>query len=134
MLAMSGPPYGHEQTRGVCNPMAWIIAAISEGPELPEEAVADFREVAKANPAAPWRLETGHLRGGRELLETMTGRSWEEIELTPEEVKADYEALSNHETFGAKSGMTAAVIAFLGVCAKHGFGIEGGVAARRMRR
>lgn len=114
--------------------MAWIIAAISDGPDLPEEAVADFREVAKANPAAPWRLETGHLRGGRELLEEMTGRSWEEIELTPEEVRSDYEAMKADEKFSGRSGMAAAVIAFLGVCAKHGFGIEGGVAARRMRR
>ena len=114
--------------------MAWIIAAVSDGPDLPEEAVADFREVAKANPAAPWRLETGHLRGGRELLEEMTGRSWEEIELTPDEVRADYEAMKASETYSARPGMAAAVIAFLGVCSKHGFGIEGGVAARRMRR
>lgn len=114
--------------------MAWIIAAVSDGPDLPEEAVADFRDVAKANPAAPWRLETGHLRGGRDLLEEMTGRSWEEIELTPEEVRADYEAVKDSGPTTGRPGMAAAVIAFLGVCAKHGFGIEGGVSARRMRR
>ena len=114
--------------------MAWIIAAVSDGPDLPEEAVSDFREVAKANPAAPWRLETGHLRGGRELLEEMTGRSWEEVELTPDHVRADYEAMMAQEAFRSRPGVAAAVIAFLGVCAKHGFGIEGGVAARRMRR
>jgi hypothetical protein len=114
--------------------MTWIVAAATETPDLPEDAVSDFKEVAKANPAAPWRLETGHLRGGRELLEEMTGRSWEEVDMTADEVKTVYETLHGDDRYRVRPGMASAVIAFLGVCAKHGFGLEGGVGARRMRR
>jgi len=114
--------------------MAWIVAALADTAELPEDAAADFQEVAKSHPAAPWRLETGHLRGGRELLEEMTGRSWEEVDLTPDEVKALFEMVSADERFQGRPGMAAAVIAFLGVCSRRGFGLEGGIGARRMRR
>ena len=113
--------------------MAWIVAALTDQGDLPDDAAADFKAVAKENPAAPWRIETGHLRGGRDLLEQMTGRSWEEVDLTPDEVRAMYESLSGEDR-PAGPGMASAVIAFLGVCAKHGFGLEGGVGARRMRR
>jgi hypothetical protein len=114
--------------------MVWIVAALADTDELPEEAVAEFREVAKAIPAAPWRLETGHLRGGRELLEEMTGRSWEEVDLTPEQVRQDYETLTADERYQKSTGLTAALLGFLGVCARHGFALEGGLGARRMRR
>lgn len=114
--------------------MAWIVAAVAETAELPFEATEDFHAVAKANPSAPWRLETGHLRTGRELLEEMTGRSWAEVDLTPEDVKADYAALTADDRFRSQSGIAAAVIDFIGVCARYGFGLEGGVGARRMRR
>src|SRR5690606_21899269 len=124
------------RTGGVRIPMGWIVAAIQDdsAAELPHEAEADFKEVAKANPAAPWKLETGHLRAGRELLEEMTGRSWEEVDLTPEEVREVYENLSNDERAGARHGLAAAIVGFLEVCARHGFRLEGGSGARRMRR
>jgi hypothetical protein len=114
--------------------MVWIVAALADTAELPDEAVADFHEVAKANPAAPWRLETGHLRGGRELLEAMTGRSWEEVDLTPEQVRADVEAIKADERYQRPTGLTAALVGFLAVCAKHGFALEGGLRARKTRR
>lgn len=114
--------------------MAWIIAAVGETEELPEDAAADFRQIAKANPAAPWRLETGHLRGGRELLEEMTGRSWDEVDLAPDEVQADFETLKDRSDLTSRPGLPAALVAFIGVCAKHGFRLEGGSGARRMKR
>jgi hypothetical protein len=114
--------------------MVWIVAAVPSTDDLPEDAAADFHEVAKNNPAAPWRLETGHLRAGREILEEMTGRSWEEVDLAPDEVKADYEVIkAKSEAFGRR-GLGSALVGFLEVCAKHGFGLEGGVGARKMRR
>jgi hypothetical protein len=116
--------------------MGWIVAAVQDDAtaELPIEAEADFKAVAKANPAAPWKLETGHLRAGRELLEEMTGRSWEEVDLAPEEVREVYETLSGDERVARGQGLAAAVVGFLGVCAQHGFRLEGGSGARRMRR
>lgn len=115
--------------------MSWIVAAVKDdaGAELPEEAATDFRDVAKANPAAPWKLETGHLRAGREFLEEKTGRSWAEVDLGPDEVREVYDALSDGEKKPVQ-GLGAAVVGFLEVCVRHGFGLEGGVGARRMRR
>lgn len=116
--------------------MSWIVAAVKDdaGTELPPEAVTDFHTVAKANPAAPWKLETGHLRAGREFLEEKTGRSWAEVELSPDEVREVLDAVSSAEAAPAQQGLGAAVVGFLEVCVRHGFGLEGGVGARRMRR
>lgn len=115
--------------------MGWIVAAIQDdsAAELPEDAQDDFKRVAKDNPAAPWKLETGHLRAGRELLEEMTGRSWEEVDFDPQDVKQIYAELTN-ETAPVRQGLASAVIGFLEVCARHGFRLEGGSGARRMRR
>lgn len=115
--------------------MGWIVAAVQDdaATELPEAAQDDFKQVAKDNPAAPWKLETGHLRAGRELLEEMTGRSWEEVDLAPEEVREVYESLSERQG-NVRQGLAAAVVGFLGVCARYGFRLEGGSGARRMRR
>jgi hypothetical protein len=115
--------------------MSWIVAAVKEdaGEELPDAAVIDFREVAKANPAAPWKLETGHLRAGREFLEERTGRSWAEVDLKPDEVREVLDTLSAQSKAPAQ-GLGAAVVGFLEVCVRHGFSLEGGVGARRMRR
>ena len=115
--------------------MGWIVAAVQDDAtaELPESAQDDFKQVAKDNPAAPWKLETGHLRAGRELLEDMTGRSWAEVDLAPEEVREVYEHLTTKDG-PPKQGLAAAVVGFLEVCVRHGFRLEGGSGARRMRR
>jgi len=115
--------------------MSWIVAAVQDdaATELTESAQDDFKQVAKDNPAAPWKLETGHLRGGRELLEEITGRSWEVVDLAPEEVREVYDTLHGNEAT-PKQGLAAAVVGFLEVCVRHGFRLEGGSGARRMRR
>jgi hypothetical protein len=48
-------------------------------------------------------------------------------------VKADYEMLSANGELAQGGGLTAALIAFLQVCARYGLGLEGGEGARAMR-
>lgn len=114
--------------------MGWIVAAIGtdHGP-LPTAAVQEFRLIPAAFPAAPWKIETGHLRGGRERLEQITGRSWAEVDLSPEAVLQDVEALSANPALTESGGLTASLIAFLTVCARHRLGLEGGEGARIFR-
>ena len=114
--------------------MGWIVAAIgADSDELPKGAAQGFQRIAAAFPAAPWKIETGHLRSGRERLEQLTGRSWAEVDLSPEAVKADYAALSANTALSERGGLTAALVAYLEVCARFNLGLEGGEGARAMR-
>ena len=114
--------------------MGWIVAAIgADSDELPPGAVQGFQRIAAAFPAAPWKIETGHLRSGRDRLEQLTGRSWAEVDLGPDAVKADYAALSANTALSERGGLTAALIAYLEVCARYSLGLEGGEGARAMR-
>jgi hypothetical protein len=114
--------------------MAWIVAAVGANDDhLPPGAAEDFRGIAAAYPAAPWKIETGHLRSGRERLEQLTGRSWAEVDLSPESVREDVQLLASNEALRERGGLTASLIAFLEVCARHHLGLEGGEGARRMR-
>jgi hypothetical protein len=114
--------------------MGWIVAAVgADDGQLPPAAMLDFRRIAAAYPAAPWKIETGHLRSGRERLEQITGRSWAEVDLTPEAVLKDVDAISASPALTEGGGLTASLVAFLGVCARHRLGLEGGEGARAMR-
>ena len=114
--------------------MGWIIAAVgADDGQLPPAAAKEFRLIAAAYPAAPWKIETGHLRSGRERLEQLTGRSWAQVDLSPEAVRLDVEALSANTELAGRGGLTASLVAFLGVCARHHLGLEGGEGARAMR-
>ncbi len=114
--------------------MGWIVAAIgADSGDLPRGAPEGFQRIANVFPAAPWKIESGHLRSGRDRLEQLTGRSWAEVDLTPEAVRADYEAISANGAQAERTGLTAALVAFLEVCARHGLGLEGGEGARAMR-
>jgi hypothetical protein len=114
--------------------MGWIVAAVRpEGGYLSPEAEAEFRQIASTYPAAPWKIETGHLRGGRERLEQITGRSWAEVDLPAEAVRQEFELLSANAALAERGGLTAALLAFLGVCARYGLSLEGGEGARAMR-
>ena len=114
--------------------MAWIVAAIgADSDDLPRGAAEQFQRIANTYPAAPWKIETGHLRSGRERLEQLTGRSWAEVDMTAEAVKADCDALNANGSLAERGGLTAALVAFLEVCARHGLGLEGGEGARAMR-
>lgn len=114
--------------------MGWIVAAIgADSDDLPAGASKGFQRIAAAFPAAPWKIETGHLRGGRDRLEQLTGRSWAEVDLPPEAVKADYDALAANAALTEGGGLTAALIAYLEVCARYKLGLEGGEGARAMR-
>ena len=100
---------------------------------MPHAAAEEFRRIAAAYPAAPWKIETGHLRSGRERLEQLTGRSWGAVDMTAEAVRADVETLAANAALADRGGLTAALVAFLQVCARHGLGLEGGEGARAMR-
>ncbi len=114
--------------------MGWIVAAVgADSDELPVGAIEEFRQIATAFPAAPWKIETGHLRSGRERLEQITGRSWAHVDLSPDGVREDYELLSANAALSERGGLTGALIAFLKVCARHGLALEGGEGARAMR-
>jgi len=114
--------------------MGWIVAAIgADSDDLPASAREAFQKIAAAFPAAPWKIESGHLRSGRERLEQLTGRNWAKVDLAPEAVMADYEALAANSALSERTGLTAALVAFLEVCARHGLGLEGGEGARAMR-
>ena len=114
--------------------MGWIVAAAgADAGRLPAEALEDFRNIAKLHPAAPWKIETGHLRSGRERLEQLTGRSWAEIDMDADAVRADYEALAGNAVLTERGGLTAALVAFLGVCVRHQLGLQGGEGARPMQ-
>ena len=114
--------------------MAWIVAAIGANEDhLPPDAAEDFRGIAAAYPAAPWKIETGHLRSGRERLEQLTGRSWAEVDLSADAVREDVELLTANEALRERGGLTAALIAFLEVCVRHRLGLEGGEGARMMK-
>lgn len=114
--------------------MGWIVAAVgADDEQLPPAAVEDFRRIAATYPAAPWKIETGHLRSGRERLEQITGRSWAHVDMTPEAVRDDVVSLSANTALMERGGLTAALIAFLDVCARHDLGLEGGEGARVMR-
>jgi hypothetical protein len=114
--------------------MGWIIAAVgADDGRLPQSAVDEFRKIAAAYPAAPWKIETGHLRSGRERLEQITGRSWAHVEMSPEAVLQDVETLKANGALQERGGLTAALIAFLDVCARHELGLEGGEGARAMK-
>lgn len=114
--------------------MGWIVAAAgADSDQLPAEAVEEFRRIATLYPAAPWKIETGHLRSGRERLEQLTGRSWAEVELSAEAVREDFEALSGNAALAERGGLTASLVAFLEVCVRHRLGLEGGEGARAMR-
>lgn len=113
--------------------MGWIVAAAgADDGRLPAEALEDFRAIAKLHPAAPWKIESGHLRSGRERLEQLTGRSWAEVDMDPDAVRADYEALAGNKTLIERGGLTAALLAFLEVCVRHRLGLQGGEGARPM--
>ncbi len=114
--------------------MGWIVAAIgADSDDLPAGAREGFQKIAGAFPAAPWKIESGHLRSGRERLEQLTGRNWAQVDLSAEGVKADYDALASNAALCERGGLTAALVAFLEVCASHGLGLEGGEGARAMR-
>ena len=114
--------------------MGWIVAAVgADDGRLPKEAAEEFQRIAALYPAAPWKIESGHLRSGRERLEQLTGRSWAHVDLAPEAVQADVEALRANATLSEKGGLTASLVAFLEVCARHRLGLEGGEGARAMR-
>ncbi len=114
--------------------MGWIVAAVGADSEtLPKAAAEEFRRIAAAYPAAPWKIETGHLRSGRERLEQLTGRSWASVDMTAEAVREDVDTLAANAALADRGGLTAALVAFLQVCAKHGLGLEGGEGARAMR-
>jgi hypothetical protein len=114
--------------------MGWIVAAIgADDGRLPQEAVEEFRKIAATYPAAPWKIETGHLRSGRERLEQITGRSWAHVELSPEGVHHDVEMLKSNATLQDRGGLTASLIAYLAVCDRYQLGLEGGEGARAMK-
>ena len=114
--------------------MGWIVAAIgADDGRLPEEAVEEFRKIAATYPAAPWKIETGHLRSGRERLEQITGRSWAHVDLSPEAVHQDVETLKSNATLLDRGGLTASLIAYLDVCDRYQLGLEGGEGARAMK-
>lgn len=114
--------------------MGWIVAAVgADDGRLPKAAAEEFQRIAALYPAAPWRIETGHLRSGRERLEQLTGRSWARVDLAPEAVQEDVETLRANASLTEKGGLTAALVAFLEVCARHRLGLEGGEGARAMR-
>ncbi|MDB5458562.1 MAG: hypothetical protein JWO72_303 [Caulobacteraceae bacterium] len=114
--------------------MGWIVAAFgADSDDLPAGAVQGFQRIAASFPAAPWKIESGHLRSGRDRLEQLTGRSWAEVDMTAEAVKADYDALAANAALAERGGLTGALIAFLEVCARHNLGLEGGEGARAMR-
>ena len=114
--------------------MGWIVAAIgADDGRLPQSAVEEFRRIAAAYPAAPWKIETGHLRSGRERLEQLTGRSWARVDMSAEAVREDVETLRSNAALQERGGLTAALIAFLEVCARNQLGLEGGEGARAMR-
>lgn len=114
--------------------MGWIVAAVgADDGRLPPEAVEGFRRIAAAYPAAPWKIETGHLRSGRERLEQITGRSWAHVDLSAEAVREDVETLKANAALQERGGLTASLIAFLDVCARHELGLEGGEGARAMK-
>ena len=114
--------------------MGWIVAAMgADDGRLPPSAVEEFRKIAATYPAAPWKIETGHLRSGRERLEQITGRSWAHVELSAEAVHQDVETLKSNATLQERGGLTAALIAFLEVCARHELALEGGEGARAMK-
>lgn len=114
--------------------MGWIVAAVgADDGRLPQSAVEEFRRIAAAYPAAPWKIESGHLRSGRERLEQITGRSWLHVDMSAEAVHADVETLKANAALQERGGLTAALIAFLEVCARHQLGLEGGEGARAMK-
>jgi hypothetical protein len=114
--------------------MGWIVAAVgADDGRLPRGAVEEFQRIADLYPAAPWKIETGHLRSGRDRLEQLTGRSWQHVELTAEAVQEDVNTLRANATLTEKGGLTASLVAFLEVCARHKLGLEGGEGARAMR-
>lgn len=114
--------------------MGWIVAAVgADDGQLPKTAMEEFQRIAAVYPAAPWKIETGHLRSGRERLEQITGRSWAHVDLTPEAVQEDVNALRANANLTEKGGLTASLVAFLEVCARHRLGLEGGEGARVMR-
>jgi hypothetical protein len=114
--------------------MGWIVAAVgADDGSLPHSAVEEFRRIAATYPAAPWKIETRHLRSGRERLEQITGRSWAHVDLSPEGVLHDVETLKSNATLQERGGLTAALIAYLEVCARHHLGLEGGEGARAMK-
>jgi hypothetical protein len=113
--------------------MAWIVAAVgADDGRLPPSAAEEFRRIAAAYPAAPWKIETGHIRSGRERLEQITGRSWGHVDLTPDQVREDVDLLKANAALTERGGLTAALVAFLEVCARHRLGLEGGEGARAM--
>ncbi|HEY4029519.1 MAG TPA: hypothetical protein VGM25_04195 [Caulobacteraceae bacterium] len=114
--------------------MGWIVAAVgADDGRLPQEAVEEFRKIAATYPAAPWKIETGHLRSGRERLEQITGRSWAHVDLTADAVRHDVDTLKANAALQERGGLTAALIAYLEVCARHELGLEGGEGARAMK-
>jgi hypothetical protein len=114
--------------------MGWIVAAVgADNGQLPPAAMREFRRIATAYPAAPWKIETGHLRSGRERLEQITGRSWAQVDMSPDAVLHDVEAISSNPALNEGGGLNASLIAFLGICARHRLGLEGGEGARAMR-
>ena len=114
--------------------MGWIIAAVGSLPEgVPQRALDEFRQIAAVFPAAPWKIETGHLRGGRERLEQITGRSWADIDFTAEDVRGEYQKLIADSELRERNGLTAALVAFLEVCSRHQLGLAGGEGARSLR-
>ena len=101
--------------------MAWIVAAVgADDGRLPQAAVEEFRRIAALYPAAPWKIETGHLRSGRERLEQITGRSWQRVELSAEAVREDVETLLANAAL-ASPGMQAAVPRMT-IAARQGLG------------
>jgi hypothetical protein len=114
--------------------MGWIVAAVgADDGRLPQSALEEFRGIAAAYPAAPWKIETGHLRSGRDRLEQITGRSWARVDLSAEAVRADVETLKANAALQERGGLTASLVAFLEVCARHQLGLEGGEGARAMK-
>jgi hypothetical protein len=113
--------------------MSWIIAAVGTEPGvLPQGALDAFRQIADTYPAAPWKIENGHLRGCRERLEELSGHSWADVALSADDVQQEFRRLATAEGASQPRGLTLALLAFLEVCATHGLALQGGEGARIM--
>jgi hypothetical protein len=113
--------------------MSWIVSAVGAEPGvLPQGALDGFRLIAGTYPAAPWKIENGHLRGCRARLEEISGHSWGDVALSPDQVQEEYRMASATDAAARPSGLTFALLAFLEVCATHRLSLQGGEGARLM--
>ena len=111
--------------------MSWIVSAVGAEPGvLPQSALDGFRRIADTYPSAPWKIEHGHLRGCRDRLEELSGHSWADVSLSPDEVEQEFKRLATVEAAAQPNGLTRSLLAFLEICAAHRLALEGGAGAR----